>query len=550
MGPLVNELQRQVNLVEALSLQKGRHALKVGVDYRRLSPNVGLIPYNLSAAFLSVPQAVSLHPFTVGVSDARPTTILFHNLGAYAQDTWNAASRLSLTYGVRWDVDVAPSTAHGPDFLGLSNVSDPNTLAVAPSGSPVFRTRYNNFAPRVGVTYVLLPAPKHETLLRGGIGIFYDLATTQTADMVETTPVFPFGATVNCPPVCNGGSLTFPLPAAIVQPPPIALAPTQTLTGFDPNLKLPYSLQWNVSLEQSLGDKQAITASYLGAVGRRLIQKQVEFSPFPRTVGIFGNSGTSDYHALQLQFQRQMSRGLQVLGFYAWSHSIDDGSSSSGQLQNFSSAFGRASSAFDIRHSFSTGFSYQIPSPAVNAFFKSIAQGWAVDSMIQGRSATPVDVTVASLVGLGSSFFAVRPDVVPGQPLNLFGPQFPGGKMFNPNAFVNPPTDPVTHLALREGNLGRNTLRGFGAFQWDLAASRTISLREGLHLQFRAELFNVLNHPNFANPNGSFGTSLFGRSTQTLNQGLSNSNIGSGGFSPLYQIGGPRSGQLVVRLSF
>lgn len=550
VGPLVNELQRQVNLVETLSLQRGDHAIKLGVDYRRLSPNIGLIPYNMSAAFLSVAQAVSLTPFTVGVSDARPTTILFHNLGAYAQDTWKAASRLSLTYGVRWDVDFVPSTANSPDFLALTNVGDPSSIAVAPPGTPVFRTRYINFAPRVGVTYALLPVPKREMLLRGGFGVFYDLATTQTGDMVETTPVFPFGATASCPPVCNGGSLTFPLPAAIVQPPPITLSPTQTLTGFDPNLKLPYSLQWNVSLEQSLGDKQAITASYLGAVGRRLIQKQVEFSPFPRTVGMFGNYGTSDYHALQFQFQRQMSQGLQALAFYAWSHSIDDGSSSSGQLQNFSSAFGRASSAFDIRHSFSTGISYQVPSPAVNAVFKRIAEGWAVDNMIQGRSATPVDVTVASLSGLGSSFFAVRPDVVPGQPLYLFGSQFPGRKVFNPNAFVNPPTDPVTRLALREGNLGRNTLRGFGAFQWDLAASRTFVLRERLHLQFRAELFNVLNHPSFANPNGSFGASLFGRSTKTLNQGLSNSNIGSGGFSPLYQIGGPRSGQLAIRLSF
>jgi carboxypeptidase family protein/TonB-dependent receptor-like protein len=552
IGPLVNELQRQINLVDTFSLQKGDHAFKLGVDYRRLSPNVATIPYALGANFSNVSSAVSLHPSSVRRLVTNPVTILFHNLGVYAQDTWKATPRLSLTSGLRWDIDFAPSTAHGPDFLALTNVDDPNTLALAPPGSPVFRTRYNNFAPRVGLAYLLSQAPKHETVLRGGFGVFYDLATTQTANLFEANPLFPFGSSINCFAVCNGVSLTFPLPAPVMQPPPITLSPTQTLTGFDPNLRLPYSLHWNVILEQSLSDRQGVSVSYVAAVGRRLIQEQFEFAPpsGPRVAVVIGNHATSDYHALQLQFRRQMSRGLQALASYAWSHSLDDGSSSTQLLQNFSSAFGRASSAFDVRHSFAAGVTYQVPGPVTNAVLKNIAGGWSIDSMIQGRSATPVDVIVTSLSGIGSSVFAVRPDVVPGQPLYLFGSQFPGGKAFNPNAFINPPTDPVTHVALREGNLGRNALRGFGAFQWDLAASRTFALREKLHLKFRAELFNFLNHPNFADPAGFLGIANFGLSTQTLNQGLSGGPIGSGGFSPLYQLGGPRSGQLAMKLSF
>jgi hypothetical protein len=557
VGPLATtELQRQINLVETFSLQSGHHAIKLGVDYRRLSPNVGLIPFNAAAAFLSVPAAASLHPFSLSLLAGNPVSILFHNLGAYAEDTWTALPRLSLTYGLRWDVDFAPSTAHGPGFLTLTNVGDPNTLALAPAGTPAFQTRYNNVAPRVGVTYLLSPSPKHATLLRGGFGVFYDLATTQTADLFEKNPLFPFGAATNCFAVCNGVALAFPLPASIVQPPPITLSPTQPLSGFDPNLRLPYSLQWNVALEQSLSDKQSVSASYLGAVGRRLLQEQLEFAPAgsARLATVVANHATSDYHALQLQFRRQMISGLQALASYAWSHSIDDASSSTGQLQNFAATFNRASSDFDVRHSFSAGFTYQPSVTFSNMLLKTLAGGWGLDSVIQGRSATPVNVTVAGVSAIGSSFVAVHPDRVPGQPLYLTGAACgqpcPGGKIFNPSAFVNPPTNPVTRVALRDGDLGRNVLRGFGAFQWDFAASRTFSLRERLHLQFRGELFNILNHPNFANPVASFGTPVFGHVTQTLNQGLNGASSPPVGFSPLYQIGGPRSGQLALKLSF
>jgi hypothetical protein len=126
----------------------------------------------------------------------------------------------------------------------------------------------------------------------------------------------------------------------------------------------------------------------------------------------------------------------------------------------------------------------------------------------------------------------------------------PGGKGFNPAAFTNPPVDPNTGLPLRQGNLPRNFLRGFGASQWDFAIHRDFPLREPVKLQFRAEMFNVLNHPNFAQPNNGFGFGGFGLSTETLNESLADGSVGSGGFSPLYQIGGPRSIQLALKLQF
>ncbi len=121
---------------------------------------------------------------------------------------------------------------------------------------------------------------------------------------------------------------------------------------------------------------------------------------------------------------------------------------------------------------------------------------------------------------------------------------------FNPSVFAPPPIDPATGQALRQGNLGRNALRGFGATQWDFAVHRDFPIRESLKLQFRAEMFNVLNHPNFGLPDGNLSDSTFGLSTQMLGRSLDGLNQGGGSFSSLYQVGGPRSIQLALKLQF
>ena len=144
----------------------------------------------------------------------------------------------------------------------------------------------------------------------------------------------------------------------------------------------------------------------------------------------------------------------------------------------------------------------------------------------------------------------VRPDIVPGKPFYLHGPQYPGGKAFNAAAFVSPPVDSTTGLPARQGNLHRNLLRGFGAFQWDFAIHRDFPIRNSLRLQFRAEMFNVLNHPNFGPPVANLNNPQFGEAIQVLSQSLLGGNLGSGGFNPLYQIGGPRSIQLALKLMF
>jgi len=196
---------------------------------------------------------------------------------------------------------------------------------------------------------------------------------------------------------------------------------------------------------------------------------------------------------------------------------------------------------------------YDIPSPRVNSVANAILRGWSLQNVILARSALPVDVSDGSFQG--GSFNSgiapdIRPDLVPGQPPYVQGSQYPGGRAFNPAAFTDPPADPNTGNPVRNGNVPRNFLRGFGATQWDFAVHRDFPIRELLRLQFRAEMFNVLNHPNFAPPSGIFGLGGFGVSTQLLGQSLNSGNLGGGGLSQLYQIGAPRSMQFALKLVF
>jgi hypothetical protein len=561
------QTQRQINLVDNVALQMGTHALKLGADYRRLTPSSASVAYNQLAYFADMNAFGSGSMFLGGVIASGHVPLILQNLGLFAQDTWRVHPRLTLTYGLRWDVDFSPRTSSGSSLPAVVNFNDPATLALAPPGTPVFSTQYGNVAPRIGAAYQLRPRPGWESVLRGGWGLFYDLTTTQLqiggnfypfgSQTVNLTGQFPLNPNCsfdpnNCP---NSG-----------QPAPITAA-SPTIYALDPHLKAPYTQEWNLAFEQSLGPSQSLSATYLGAAGRRLLINESYLAPNANvsSASLTGNYGTSDYESFQLQFRRRLTQGLQVLGSYTWAHSIDTGSTGAGGLSGsdlYSGQLGaninRGPSDFDIRNSASIALTYDVPPAKARGVAGAISRGWSTENVFQARSAPPVDVDYPYAGSIGSLQFGLRPDVVPGQPFYLNASQClsvllvpcPGGKGFNPNAFTYPPTDPNTGLPTRQGDLGRNALRGFGAWQWDFALHREFALGEHVKLQFRSEMFNLLNHPNFAPPVGALGSQYFGYSFETLGQSLGNLNGGSGGFSPLYQFGGPRSVQLALKLTF
>jgi hypothetical protein len=242
-----------------------------------------------------------------------------------------------------------------------------------------------------------------------------------------------------------------------------------------------------------------------------------------------------------------MSRGLQALASYTFSHSIDIASTDAfadylNTPASFASqAIDRGDSDFDIRHSFTAGVTYDLPAPESQRAVHAILSGWSLDSFILARSAPPVDVVGAITFAAGENLYP-RPNVVPGMPLVLYGSQYPGGKAINPAAFVAPPV-------MQQGDLGRNVLRGFGAWQADLALQRQFHISEKFGLSFRAEVFNIFNHANFGSPENILGVQYFGQSTNTLASALGTGGA-NGGFNPLYQVGGPRSIQMALRLQF
>jgi hypothetical protein len=544
-GDVGTSEQRQVNLVDNLSVTKAGHQLKFGVDYRRLAPFIAPFSYRQFVQFTGVTSAPGgALSGTASVAAAfayQDNALLFHNFSLYGQDTWKITPRFTLTYGLRWDVNPPPKGKNAAnDPFTVTGLNNPATTALAPRGTPLYPTTYGNVAPRLGLAWQLGGRPNWGVTLRAGFGIFYDLGS---GSLGGVTSYFPYGATKIIP------SALFPLSPQDAAPPAITLnPPVSTILVADPHLSLPRSYQWNLALEQSMGRSQSLSLTYIGAIGRDLLRVTILSNVNPNFpfVSVTDNSATSDYHALQLRFQRRLSRGLQAMASYTLSHSIDTSSTDAfSHYLNTPGAFAspnidRGSSDFDIRHSFTTGLTYDLPSAGSPAA-RTIVGGWSLDGFVLARSAPPVDVVGGIYFAAGTGLYP-RPNVNPGAPLELAGGGYPGGKIFNKAAFATPPVG-------QQGNFGRNVLRGFDATQADIGVQRQFRITEKVGLRFRAEFFNIFNHPNFGNPTTVLTSPLFGRSTQTLANSLGSGGA-NGGFNPLYQIGGPRSIQLALKLQF
>jgi Carboxypeptidase regulatory-like domain/TonB dependent receptor len=545
-GMYSTDEQRQINLVDNLSVTTGRHQLKFGADYRWLSPFSIPFAYLQLAIFSGMTTspggALSGTASLAGTFATQSNALLSQNFSFYGQDTWKITPKLTVTYGLRWDINPplkGKNLANDPfTVIGLNN---PSTMTLAPRGTPLYQTTYGNVAPRFGLAYQLSARPDWGAVLRGGFGVYYDLGSGSLGGVSSYFPYLNYTFAADVP---------FPLSPQNAAPPALTVnPPVGNILVADPNLKLPRTYQWNVALEQSLGSSQSFSATYVGAVGRDLLRVTDLVSPNPNFgyVNVTSNSATSNYNALQLKFERRLSHGLQALASYTWSHSIDIASTDafSDYLNTPSSIanpnIDRGNSDFDIRNAFTAGVTYNLPSLQSNKMVHAALGGWSVDSFIFARTASPVDVVSGLVVADGIDLYP-RPDVVPGVPLVLYGSQYPGGKAFNPAAFTPPPTG-------QQGDFGRNVLRGFGAWQADVAFQRQFQLTEKVGLRFRGEFFNLFNHPNFGPPDNDLTDALFGLSTQTLASSLGSGGA-NGGFNPLYQIGGPRSIQLALKLLF
>ena len=521
----------QWNIVDGLKWQIGRHSLKFGGEWNRHTANQQPVPYSQTLYFESLDsiQSATVDEGDIQAAPLNINTILTRS-ALYAGDTWRVTKRLTLDYGLRWELPF-PAYFRGPYTpFYVSSIAD-SANPTTTQGRTQWDMTWRNFAPRFGAAYSLSERSGLETILRVGGGLFYSTETGSgfgNIDFPNTT----YGSFYSVPyPV--DPSLLIPPPIGVVTPDTLGQA---TLSGFDRNLSLPRVWQWNLSIEQALGKDQSLTVSYVGSAGRRLFFQPVILP----ASGVFSdvvfteNGSQSNYNALQLKFNRRLARGLQALISYTWAHSIDNVSTN-----NFNYLPLWGNSDFDVRNNISAAIVYNIPGAGGDRALRAITSGWSLSTNFNAHTGLPVTNMIGNVNILpNGSVEGVLPDLVPDVPIYLHGPEYPGGTALNRAAFVLPADG-------EQGDVGRNAFRGLDFWQLDASMQRKFVLGEKAgSLRLRVDGFNLLNHPNFA---GYFVTNLstspaFGMATSMANQ--------FGGSSPLYNSGGPRSLQVSLKYEF
>jgi hypothetical protein len=556
-GHLYDNVERQLNFLDTFSWTVGAHQFKFGIDYRRLTPTALVeTGYGIFPSGYTELVAGTLSGTLVDGGD--PLALSVSNYSLFAQDTWRATNQLTMTYGLRWEINTPPvSATSGKPLYALQGIFDSKPLALVPG--PLWNTKFNNFAPRIGAAYQLTP----KTVVRGGFGLFYDLGYGNVGRSAFEFPYLRERFISSSPP------LPFDLSNPAFQPPPFSTsidANVLFMNAVDPNLRLPYTLQWNAALERGLGANQALTATYVGSNGKRLLRQDIIYPPLLVSLGIGGtvqatrNAGYSHYQALQVQFQRRMSHGLQALVSYNFADSSDLGSTDADGVRAASVSDAvlpsLTPSDFDIRHSFAGAVSYEIPAPSWGRASNVILKGWAVDGLVRVTSAPAINVIVRVISPVFGPY-RTQPDTVPGQPYWISDATQPSGTALNPAAFTPSPVGET-------GSFPRNGLRSpYSINQTDLALRRRFDLTERVKLDVRAEYFNVFNHPMFGLPGSQCAPSTFwGFQGGTVSPrfgkvcpGSSLTNVDEGGAvfngqSPLYAVGGPRSAQFTLKLIF
>jgi hypothetical protein len=531
---LANQASRlhQWNIVDGLNWQIGRHVLRFGGEWNRHTSIQQPISYAEDLFFYSLE---SIADSTVDELDLQSQPFVVASIttrsALYAGDTWKATNRLSIDYGVRWELPF-PTYFEGPYTpFYISGIADPNNPTLRQS-----RTQYNmtwrNFAPRLGIAYLLRNSANYETVLRTGGGLFYSTQLGQGIGGVDYPDVA----------YTSNYGVPFPVDPSLLVPPQTGVVTPEglaenSLIGVDQHLAVPRVWEWNVSIEQMLGASQSLTVSYVGSAGRKLYFYPAYF-PASDVVSAFNfteNGSRSDYNSLQLKFDRHIARGLQALASYTWAHSIDNVSQDTFQ---FAPLWGN--SDYDVRNAVSVAMIYNVPGVESNGALKALTSGWETSNNFQARTGLPVTelFAPAEILPDGEQTYVPLELATPAVPVYLHGSEYPGGTALNRAAFAIPAPG-------EEGNVKRNEFRDQGFWQWDTSLQRKFSLGDkwGL-LRFRVDAFNLLNHPNF----GGYFVRNFTRSA-LFGQAFNMADL-LGPSAQIYNSGGPRSLQMSLRYEF
>jgi len=528
---------------DRVSFTKGRHQFTVGAWFQRVRSNEELALSQFGQATFT-----SLQTFlqgTVGtlLYDPAPTPLSWRSwFGAwYAQDLLRVSRNLTLSLGFRDEFTSGWNEAYG---RAATYTYPGGVISSQPTvGSSAFTVNHGKFLPqpRLGIAWSPVTGSR-TTVVRAGFGIYND---QQDALGYRTDQNPPFNPTYSLPS----------LPVSQIPVSPSAPVPATAKVvpgGVQPDLKTPTLVSWSLRIEQELTANTALTVGYVGSHGYHEIIGIDGNEPFPVVcpgapcpsaypanfpAGIAGtpvpagayyiptatkpnpalantwtyfSEGDSTYHALQVDLNHRFSRGLSLRGVYTRSKAIDDGDSlnattSGGEPALASNPFDlradKGLANYDVRNVAVINASYELPFGPGKYFHNpggvvnAVAAGWTVNSIVTLQGGFPFTPQLSyNPSNNGDTRNPVRPFVNPA----FQGPVILGtaAQWFNPAAFLAPPNGSGFY-----GNLGRDTLIGPGLAAWDFSLFKDTPLRESLHLQFRAELFNLLNRANFNTPN-------------------------------------------------
>lgn len=598
-------------VLDNFSWKINKHDLKFGVDFHRTS-----IQQYFNKYFRGRLKFASVSDFLAGNVDSGfqyfgdSTRHTFeNNFGFYIQDSYRITPRLTLNYGMRWDYFgvIGEKNNLMSNITSVSPATGTGTFTLTQVGQPGLSSLYNpdrkNFAPRASLAWDVTGRGK--TVVRAGYGIFFDSFSQDMAlGHLPYAPFFDPGPAYNNigpAPILSTGAVG----GTIVSGSPV-FAPTTTcdfecdVFGFDRNIKTPYMENYNLNIQQQIGSKAVLQVGYVGSQGHRLWRffdlgqpsaaainaadvacgcindfgsaaRPLAGNPYGAFYVLQENSsGKSNYNSLQASFRVNGWHGITSIVNYVWSKSLDNSSDGEDFEPNAAQPNDSTQpnleygpSNFNVPHRFTWIFGYDLP--RMDGSMQKLRNGWGMNSSVTLQSGQPFQFNYNfqdDFSGSGNGFD--RPDVV--GPI-VYHPHDPSNYV-DLSAFAIPCTINVAVAtgtaadcaigSRHYGNLGRNALHGPTFKQWDLAIYKNTAITERLKMQLRAEFFNVLNHPNFANPFlpafiADPGVNGFGVS--------GNREVGLGGYpivatgdvgigNPFLGGGGPRGIQLAAKFTF
>jgi hypothetical protein len=551
-----------------------RHLLEGGIDF-----NTGHLPINLTedltvgfTAFETAnPESTkgsgnALASFLLGVPNnaqrrnVNGPTEGGKEVGMYFQDQWKVTDKLTINMGLRWDISFLPRIADKIGYIGDLNLNDgtyvlqkaprscsetgaapclpggvlPAHVLVSPDGK-LLHTDFRDFQPRLGFAYRILP----KTVIRTSYGRFYDnwAGIIQAAQNLRGQ--WPSLGIIRVSNL-NAPTTGVGIPNSSFENPGIAgtaLPPATPFTSValfrDPYAKNPYSDQWQFGIQQALSTNSTLELDYVGSHSGHLDHgsyKNVSVTPGPGAPTLRSPYpyitptrydqfiGRSNYEALQFKVNGRANKGITYLVSYTYSKSIDTGCSGSfNEACDVETPYNlsndRGVSGFDLTHVFSTSWVWDLPFGSGGRFrsgnrvLDAVIGRWAVNGIVSMTSGLPFTLNASGdIANIGDGDVYERPNLV-GNP-SLPNPN--ASQWFNTDAFQIP-------SAYTFGNFGRNTLRGqwFKNLDFSIFREFPIPLREGMHLQFRAEMFNATNTPTLGQPTTGIQSLNFGKILNT-----------------------------------